>query len=155
MATTEERLTSLEARMDTVEARMVTRGQVSALKALYENSQVELQAAIDDLEARFTAMEQNFSALQNARYNHRSEFKSATPTLVSGTTYELPDPYDPEATFIVFNPVVKVTEANLTLADPDDVEPDSKRFDSAIVLAANAVVFYFTKIAALSTPTFP
>jgi len=155
LATVEERLTELEQKVTDLENKVITVSQYQALKTLYEQGIVDLRNDLANVEARFTAVERNQNAIQNARYNHRAEFKLATPVLVAGNTYELPDSYDPSAVFLVFNPVVKVVEANLTLAALDAVEPASKRFDSSVVLAANAVVIYFVKIPALNRPTFP
>lgn len=155
MPTTDERLTDLEDRMAAVEGTYTSTDQILKLTALYSGNHADLTAAINAAVTEITALKTNVRALNANRFNKRYEIKTESPTLISGDTYELPTAYDPNALFLVFNVVVKVAEAAITLGLITDVDPISKRFDSTVPLVAGSRVVYFERIPALAVPTFP
>jgi hypothetical protein len=134
---------------------MTTADQVLKLIKMYERNHEELSNALSNLIDRVSALELNVRSLHAGRHNKRYELKMETPVFVAGDTYELPSSYDSNALFVVFNPVVKVQEAALTLAPTSTIEPESKRFESVVPLVPEARVIYFERIPGLTTPSFP
>lgn len=138
-----DRVTELESLMTDVQNTLVSINQVSALARLYRNDQDEIEERLDVLEAFKSSMTATIDALKRWRTDIRNELRYETATNVSGNTWAVSEPFDPDQLVIVFSGVVRALPAQITY---DATSAALGRFTSSIALTSPVTVVYMTAI---------
>ena len=129
--------TSIEGRIELIEAVMTSVNQVAGVKQSLENDIESHDSRLTSLEKANSTIRTAVSVLNRARVDMRNEIKFSQAT-GGPSVWTLPTGYDPASIFIVF-------QSSLTLVDPQLIilsDPAAGVFESAVVLTNDVYVIY-------------